>query len=189
MTTVEDRRREQERVRQASRERAKRAKAPVIIDIDLSGLEAAVTLEDGSIRVDLPPSIMKVPLSEQFAPIIQRTGDERLISIAKKYKLPLTKEQEFLIETGDRFLDQYRKRDIPEEEITQLYQTGWNPLVSSNLKAVRVDGEDLQILFHSEAVYKYPDKANMYYPFSEALSPGRLLWRTIRTMRGYQRIA
>jgi hypothetical protein len=171
MKSVRERRKEAEFRRTAERKRRKRSKTPVQVEIEADGLK------------------FTVPLSQQYAPIIKRTGDNKLINIANRYALPLTQEQSFLLETGDRFLEQYKKKDIPEEEQYELYAQGWNPLVSSNLKAVRVEDEDLQILFHSEAIYEYPNQADMYNPFSEALSPGRLLWRTIRTIRGYKRIA
>lgn len=186
MTTVRERRLEQERVRKISRERQKRAKAPVYVDVPM---QSSVEFTEDFDVTGIDRGQLRVMLSEAYAPILKMTGDERLIEVAEKYKLGITQEQRFLLETGDVFLEQYQKRQIPEEEQMALYSLGFNPLVSSNLKAVRVVEEDLQILFHNDSIYEYPDKANMYYPFSEALSPGRLLWRTIRTMRGYRRIA
>jgi hypothetical protein len=170
MKTIEQRRAEAQRSRQQERERRKRAKRGVIAEV----MVGDITLE--------------VMLSEKYAPILIKTGDTKLIDIANKYALPLTEEQRFLLEEGDTFLAQYTKKTIPEEEQMALYTTGWNPLISSNIKAVKIDNDDLKILFHSNAIYRYPNQANMYYPFSEALSPGRLLWRTIRTVRGYERI-
>jgi hypothetical protein len=171
MKSVRQRRLEQQNARQQERERRKRSRRPVTAEVEVGDYT------------------LNIVLSEKYAPILKKTGDTKLIDIANKYKLPLTEEQRFLLESGDTFLSKYTKKIIPEEEQMSLYAVGWNPLVSSNLKAVKVEGEDLKILFHSDAVYKYPGKANMYYPFSEAMSPGRLLWRTIRTMRGYQRVA
>ena len=185
MLTVRERKAEQERVRKRSRERAKQAKVPVILDIPLSDSIESTVYD----YLGIPRPELRVLMSQQYSTIIKTTGDEKLINIAEKYKLPLTQEQRFLLETGDVFLEQYAKKDIPMEEQEALFELGWSPLVSSNLKAVRVDDEDLQILFHSNAVYEYPGKANMYYPFNEALSPGRLLHRTIRFARGYKRIA
>jgi len=171
MLTVRDRRLEQERIRQASRERNKRAKAPVLIEVDIDDVKYVT------------------PISVEYAPLLTLAKDDKLLKMAVKYNLPVSEEQRFLIETGDVFLEQYPKQRIDDEEITALYVAGWNPLVSSNLKAVRVVEDDLQILFHSDAIYEYPNQAGMYYPFSEALSPGRLLWRTIRRVTGYKQIA
>jgi len=171
MLTVRERRLEQERVRQASRERNKRAKAPVMVEVDIDDVKYVT------------------PVSKEYASLFTLAKDDKLIQMANKYNLPMSEQQKFLLETGDVFLEQYPKQRIDDEEITALYVAGWNTLVSSNLKAVRVIEEDLQILFHNDAIYKYPNQGSMYYPFMEALSPGRLLWRTIRTMRGYQRIA
>jgi hypothetical protein len=170
MKSVRERKEEKRLENQRQRRLRKDRKRPVTAQVQIGDLQLAIGL------------------SEQYAPIIQRTGDNKLIDIANKYALPLTQEQRFLLETGDVFLEQYTKKEITEEEQMNLYSEGWNPLVSSNIKAVRVDDEDLLILFHSDAIYKYPEKANMYYPFSEALSPGRLLHRTIRFARGYERI-
>lgn len=187
MTTVRDRKLEQERVRKASRERARRAKAGVRVELDMP-LPEGITEEQFE-HLGIERGKMTVMLSQAYAPIIRTTGDDRLINIAEKYKLPLSQEQRFLLETEDAFLEQFVKKEIPEEEQYALYAAGWNPLVSSNLKAVKVLEEDLIIMFHDDSIYQYPDKANMYYPFSEALSPGRLLWRTIRTGHGHQQIA
>jgi hypothetical protein len=171
MLTVRERRQEQERIRQASRERNKRAKAPIMVEVEVDGLKYVA------------------PVSVEYAPLFTIAKDDKLVQMANKYNLPVSEEQKFLLETGDVFLAQYPKQRIADEEIESLYIAGWNPLVSSNLKAVRVVEEDLQILFHSNAIYEYPNQANMYYPFSEALSPGRLLWRTIRRVNGYKQIA
>jgi len=171
MLSVRERRLEQERVRMASRARNKRAKAPVMVEFDAGDAKYVI------------------PLSKEYAPLLTMAKDSKLLDIANKYDLPLSQEQRFLVETGDVYLEQYPKQQIKDEEITALYVTGWNPLVSSNLKAVKVVEDDLQILFHSNAIYEYPNQASMYYPFSEALSPGRLLWRTIRRVSGYKQIA
>jgi hypothetical protein len=170
MKSVRQRKQEQKAENEKQRRFRKQRQRPVTAHVSIGDIE------------------LDILLSEKYAPIIQRTGDNKLIDIANKYKLPLTEEQRFLIESGDVFLEKYTKKIIPEEEQNALYSLGWNPLVSSNIKAVKVDEPDLLILFHSDAVYKYPEKANMYYPFSEALSPGRLLHRTIRFARGYERI-
>jgi hypothetical protein len=127
-----------------------------------------------------------VGLSQKYAPILKRTGNDKLLDTAMKYQLPLSEEQLFLVDEGDTFLPQYTKRILKPEEEDVLYAQGWNPLTSSNLKAVKIVNEDLHILFHNTSVYRYPGKAEMFYPFNEALSPGRLLWRTIRLMGGYE---
>jgi hypothetical protein len=132
---------------------------------------------------------LRVAVQEKYAPILKKTGDDKLIDTAIKYKLGLTEEQLFLVEEGDTFLPQYTKKIIRPEEQDRLSSLGWNALTSSNLKAVKIVQEDLHILFHNQSIYRYPGKANMFYPFNEALSPGRLLWRTIRLMKGYERLA
>lgn len=171
MKSVEQRRKEARAERDARRSRERRAKAP-----------RTEVVQVGSVDVT-------IPLSAVYAPILEKAEDTRLLDIAVKYDIPLTQEQAFLVQEGDTFLPQYEKVQLTEEQEIELLQADWSPLQSSNLAAVKIDGADLLILFHSGSIYRYPNKAEMYYPFNEALSPGRLLWRTIRTMRGYRKEA
>lgn len=170
MKSVEQRRRERQARNQAERNSRKRQRAPETVEVAIGD------------------TLITLPISEDYAPLLKRAGENQLLELATKYKLPITQEERLLIEGGDTFLPQFQKIQLSVEEETQLMTEGWAPLVSSNLKAVRTDGEDLLIKFHSEAVYRYPDQSAMYFPFNQALSPGRLLWRTIRTIRGYRRI-
>lgn len=171
MKTVEQRRREREAQNQAERTQRKRNKAPVNVTVAIGAVEYTM------------------PLSAVYAPILKTSADTRLADMAEKYQLPLTQEQRYLVEVGDTFLPQYDKVNLTENQMEELYLTGWSPLVSSNIRAVRIQDEDLLIQFHNDSVYLYPEMSEMYYPFNEALSPGRLLWRTIRTMRGYRKIS
>ena len=171
MKSVEQRRKEARAERDARRNRERRAKAP-----------RTEVVQVGSVDVT-------IALSSVYAPILEKAEDTRLLDIAEKYDIPLTQEQAFLVQEGDTFLPQYEKVQLTEQQEIELLQADWSPLQSSNLAAVKIDGADLLILFHSGSIYRYPNKAEMYYPFNEALSPGRLLWRTIRTMRGYRKEA
>jgi hypothetical protein len=171
MKSVEERRKEAQAQRQAERQRRKRAKTPTIVPVQIGEFE------------------VNIPLFDLYAPILQRAEDTRLLDIATKYDIPLTQEQAFLVQEGDTFLPQFEKVQLSEERQVELMQQDWSPLQSSNIAAVKIDGADLLILFHSGDVYRYPDKAEMYYPFNEALSPGRLLHRTIRFVRGYRKEA
>ena len=171
MKSVEQRRKEARAERDARRNRERRAKSPVTQVVQIGLVEVTVALSD------------------VYAPILEKAEDTRLLDIATKYDIPLTQEQAFLVQEGDTFLPQYEKVQLSEEQEIELLQADWSPLQSSNLAAVKIDGADLLILFHSGSIYRYPNKAEMYYPFNEALSPGRLLWRTIRTMRGYRKEA
>jgi len=188
MKSVEERRKEAQAQRQAERQRRKRAKSPTIVPVQIGEFE------------------VNIPLSNVYAPLVKRAlsdaqkaagmveeelvlQDTRLLDIATKYDIPLTQEQAFLVQEGDTFLPQFEKVQLSEERQVELMQQDWSPLQSSNIAAVKIDGADLLILFHSGDVYRYPDKAEMYYPFNEALSPGRLLHRTIRFVRGYRKEA
>jgi len=171
MKSVEQRRKEAQAQRQAERQRRRAAKTPAIVPVQI-----------GEVMVN-------VALSDVYAPILQKAADTRLLDIAEKYDLPLTQEQAFLVQEGDTFLPQFEKVQLSEERQVELMMQDWSPLQSSNIAAVKIEGRDLLILFHSGDVYRYPDKAEMYYPFNEALSPGRLLHRTIRFARGYRKEA
>ena len=140
-------------------------------------------------KVLLPSGVVvNVPISKEFAPILEFAENNELLDIALKYDLPVSKQQVFLLSEGDTYLDEYEKIGISEEQELELLQSGWSPLMSSNILAVKQEDKDLLIRFHSGEVYRYPDKVDMYIPFNEALSPGRLLHRTIRFARGYEKL-
>jgi hypothetical protein len=165
MISIEQRRREQQNKNKANRERRKRAKAPMVVPTVINDFT------------------LMIALSNQFAPLFTLADDTRLLEIAQRYDLPLTQEQRTLVETGDTFLPQFEKIELDSEQQLALMEVGWNPLNSSNLQAVRIDGDDLLIMFHGgDRVYRYAGQAEMFFAFNEALSPGRLLWRTIRPL-------
>jgi len=96
--------------------------------------------------------------------------------------------KELSLELGDTFLKQYPKVSLTNEDKQELRQEGFSPLRSSNIAGVAISEEDLLLRFHSGDTYLYPNKAGYYQEFNEALSPGRLLWNTIRFARGYKKI-
>jgi hypothetical protein len=169
MQSFQQRQRERENKKKADRERRKKAKAPIVQPVQIGDI------------------FVTIALSEIYAPILERAEDTRLLDIATKYNIPLTQEQAFLVQEGDTFLPQFEKVEIDSEQQMALMEQGFAPLSSSNIAAVKIDGADLLILFHSGDIYRYPNKAEMYYPFNEALSPGRLLHRTIRFAKGYSK--
>ena len=89
---------------------------------------------------------------------------------------------------GDTLLREFKKIRLTNADKRELRGEGFVPLSSSNIAGARVDGNDLILKFHSGEEYIYPGKANFLNRFAEALSPGRLLWRTIRFARGYRKI-
>jgi len=169
MQSFQQRQRERQNKKKADRERRKKAKAPIVQPVQIGDI------------------FVTIALSEIYAPILERAEDTRLLDIAMKYNIPLTQEQAFLVQEGDTLLPQFEKVQIDTEQQMALMEQGFAPLSSSNIAAVRIDGADLLILFHSGDIYRYPNKAEMYYPFNEALSPGRLLHRTIRFAKGYSK--
>ena len=169
MKTMQQRRAEKANQIKADKQRRKAAKAPVVSPVMIGDI------------------LVTVALSELYAPILERAADTTLLDIATKYNIPLTQEQAFLVQEGDTFLPQFEKIQIDTEQQMALMEQGFAPLSSSNIAAVKIDGADLLILFHSGDIYRYPNKAEMYYPFNEALSPGRLLHRTIRFATGYSK--
>lgn len=105
-------------------------------------------------------------------------GNELLIKVG----------QEKALELGDTFLKEFPKVSLTNEDRMELREEGFQPLRSSNIAGVALDGDDLLLRFHSGETYLYPDKAGFYQGFNEALSPGRFLWNTIRFARGYRKI-
>ena len=183
MKTMQQRRAEKANQIKADKQRRKAAKAPIIVDVMI-----------GSVTVSAPLMDVYSPIFEKALPAAQADlqqefvlQDTRLRDIASQYNIPLTQEQAFLVQEGDTFLPQFEKIQIDTEEQMKLMEKGYSPLSSSNIAAVKIDGADLLILFHSGDEYRYPNKAEMYYPFNEALSPGRLLHRTIRFATGYSK--
>jgi hypothetical protein len=168
MKGVDQRRKEKEALKRYLREQRKRRNAPIIEEIDIDGIE------------------VRVPVTREFASLLEQANN-KLADIALKYEIPLTEEQAFLVAVDDTFLPQYEKVELDQDEQVQLMANDWAILQSSNLAAVKIDGLDLLIRFHSGDTYRYPEQAEMYFPFNEALSPGRLLWRTIRFIRGYRK--
>ncbi len=186
MQSPQQRKKERENKNKADRERRNQAKAPITVEVMIGGFTVTA------------------PLFEVYAPIFARAlsdaekaagkvetelvlQDRKLLEMAQAYNIPLTQEQAFLVQEGDTFLPQFEKVQIDTEQQMALMEQGFAPLSSSNIAAVRIDGADLLILFHSGDIYRYPNKAEMYYPFNEALSPGRLLHRTIRFAKGYSK--
>ena len=123
------------------------------------------------------------------APIVGVTG----MSAAVIPNLPSTSKAfnvavESSLEMGDTFLKEFPKVTLSNAEKRILRQDGFSPLRSSNISGVAVEENDLLLRFHSGETYIYPNKAGYYNQFNEALSPGRLLWNTIRLARGYRKI-
>lgn len=92
------------------------------------------------------------------------------------------------LEDGDTFLKAFPKIRLTNAQKRELRQEGYTPLSSSNIAGVRQSGNDLYLKFHDGDEYIYPNRANFYDDFVEALSPGRYLWRTIRYSRGYRKV-
>ena len=181
MISIDVRRRERENANKTDRERRKQAKAPITVDVIVGNFTVTAPL----FEVYAPIFARALSDAEKAAGMVETKlvlEDRKLLDMATKYKIPLTQEQAFLVQEGDTLLPQFEKVQINSEQQMALMEQGYAPLQSSNIAAVKIDGADLLILFHSGAEYRYPNKAEMYYPFNEALSPGRLLWRTIRPL-------
>ncbi|WBK39968.1 hypothetical protein [PinkBerry-associated phage LS06-2018-MD08] len=88
----------------------------------------------------------------------------------------------------DTFLKQFDKVRLSNADKRELRDEGFTPLKSSNIAGVKQQGDDLILKFHSGEEYIYPKKKSFFKKFAEALSPGRLLWNTIRYARGYRKI-
>lgn len=80
-------------------------------------------------------------------------------------------------------LDENRqyKRIVPTvNERTELFNQGYTPVLSSNVSAASVKGNDLYIRFHNASIYKYPNKADLFERLIAASSKGKWVWRFLR---------
>lgn len=70
-----------------------------------------------------------------------------------------------------------------------LARQGFRAVVSSNVSALGVFGEDLYIRFLNASVYRYPKNAELFDVIMRAVSKGRAVWRHIRRAGvPYQRV-
>ena len=75
--------------------------------------------------------------------------------------------------------DYRRYRHNPRER-TFLGLNGLQPVLSSNVSAVGVKGNDLLIRFHNGSVYSYRDRASDYENILASNSKGKWVWRFLR---------
>lgn len=75
--------------------------------------------------------------------------------------------------------DYRRYRHNPRER-TFLGLNGLQPVLSSNVSAVGVKGNDLLIRFHNGSVYSYRDRSSDYENILKSNSKGKWVWRFLR---------
>lgn len=70
-----------------------------------------------------------------------------------------------------------------------LFSRGFTAVQSSNVSALGVFGNDLYIRFLNDAVYRYPNNAELYDKIMRSNSKGRGVWKYIRRVGvPYQRV-
>ena len=74
----------------------------------------------------------------------------------------------------------YQRILLSDASERKLEAQGFEPLLSSNVSAAAVRGNDLIIRFHNSSIYKYMDKADMYLNLVAAASHGKWVWRFLR---------
>ena len=171
MKTLSQRRNKIKRTNELERLTAKQARSPIVEEIKVNGV------------------IYQTLLSKEYAQLLEAADNYELLEYAMKYDLPITETDRYLLAGGDTYLDEFDKIELSAEDQEKLINEDWSPILSSNIKAVKIVGADLMIWFHNDMIYTYNGKADMYYAFNEALSPGRLLWRTIRGMWSSKKLA
>jgi len=72
-----------------------------------------------------------------------------------------------------------RLRPNPSEKI-QLTDAGLQWVLSSNVSAIGVTGDDLIIRFHNGSLYRYPNQAELYRPMLKSNSKGHFVWVRLR---------
>lgn len=61
-----------------------------------------------------------------------------------------------------------------------LFSKGFQAVTSSNVSALGIFGKDLYIRFLNDAVYRYPNNAELFEKIMRANSKGRAVWKYIR---------
>jgi hypothetical protein len=80
--------------------------------------------------------------------------------------------------------DYRRFRHNPRERAF-LGLNGLQPVLSSNVSAVGVKGEDLIIRFHNGSVYAYRNRGNDYDKILQSNSKGKWVWRFLRRTNAF----
>jgi hypothetical protein len=75
--------------------------------------------------------------------------------------------------------DYQRFRHTPEEKIN-LVEQGLQHVLSSNVSAVGVSGDDLIIRFHNGSLYEYSNMANSFPKILKSNSKGKWVWKYLR---------
>lgn len=83
------------------------------------------------------------------------------------------------IRLHDKNRDYRRIRQTPQD-VMYLHTLGFVEIMSSNVSAAKVDGEDLLIRFHNSAVYRYPGKGYLFKELMNSNSKGRFVHRRLR---------
>jgi hypothetical protein len=79
----------------------------------------------------------------------------------------------------------YRRYRHNPRERTFLGLNGLQPVLSSNVSAVGVKGEDLIIRFHNGSVYSYRNRATDYENILKSNSKGKWVWRFLRRANAF----
>lgn len=86
------------------------------------------------------------------------------------------------IELFDKGRD-YRRIRQSARDVLFLDQLGFVEVMSSNVSAIMVDGDDLLVRFHGGAVYRYFNQGHHYDTMLRSDSKGRYVWREFRWKR------
>lgn len=74
----------------------------------------------------------------------------------------------------------YRRYRHSSDETAYLATRGLQHVLSSNVSAVGVVGDDLIIRFHNGSLYRYENMASSYESIMRSNSKGRWVWRHLR---------
>ncbi len=75
--------------------------------------------------------------------------------------------------------DYQRFRHTPSEKL-HLANNGLQHVLSSNVSAFGVDGNDLIVRFHNGSLYQYEGVADLYEKALQSNSKGKWVWRNLR---------
>lgn len=74
----------------------------------------------------------------------------------------------------------YRRWRLSPSEKIQLANNGLQWVLSSNVSAIGIDGEDLIVRFHNGSMYRYYGAGNMFDAMMKSASKGHFVWAKLR---------
>jgi len=97
---------------------------------------------------------------------------ERTDKLFERLKRPALRD---ILET-----DEFESVELTTKERLDLESTGWTPMSSSNVRAIRIENSRLEVQFHQGSTYYWSYNAQAFYEgLIDAPSAGRYIWENM----------